>query len=78
MDSIIGQKLSVRDVESMVKSLKNDAEKPVQKNEKISYDFSSLKLKFETLGLKTVFKSNKMIVEFSDELQIEQFLSKIS
>lgn len=78
VDSIIGQKLSVRDVESMVKSLKNDAEKPVQKNEKISYDFSSLKLKFETLGLKTVFKSNKMIVEFSDELQIEQFLSKIS
>lgn len=78
VDSIIGQKLSVRDVESMVKSIKNDIDKPIQKNENIEYDFSLLKTKLENLGLKTSFKSNKMTVEFSDQAQIEQFLSKLS
>ncbi len=78
VDSIIGQKLSVRDVESMVKSMKNDIDRPEQKNEKIDYDFSQLKTKLENLGLKTTFKSNKMTLEFSDQAQIEQFLSQLS
>lgn len=78
VDSIIGQKLSVRDVENMVKSIKNDINKPIQKNEKVEYDYSALKIKLESLGLKTVFKANKMTVEFSNEAQIGKFLSNLS
>jgi ParB family chromosome partitioning protein len=79
VDSIIGQKLSVRDVESMVKSLKNDTQKsPVQEKENLGYDFSSLKKKLDSYRLKATFKSNKLTIEFSNELQIEQFLSKLS
>ena len=78
VDSIIGQKLSVRDVESMVKSIKNDFDKPAVKNEKEELDFSLLKTKLEDFGLKVSFKSNKMTVEFSDQDKIEQFLSQLS
>ena len=78
VDSIIGQKLSVRDVESMVKSIKNDFDRPVEKNEKEELDFSLLKTKLEDFGLKASFKSNKMTVEFSDQDKIEQFLSQLS
>ena len=78
VDSIIGQRLSVRDVESMVKSFKVDTEKSsTQEKEKIEYNFSALMKKIENYGLKATFKSNKMSIEFSNEQQIEQFLSKL-
>ena len=78
VDSIIGQRLSVRDVEGMVKSLKIDTEKSFSpEKEKIEYNFGKIKKKFENYGLKVTFKSNKMTIEFSGELQIEQFLSKL-
>ena len=79
VDSIIGQRLSVRDVESMVKSLKTDTERSsAEEKDHKEYDFSLLRKKFEYYGLKAIFKSNKMIVEFSDESQIKQFLLKLS
>jgi hypothetical protein len=63
----------------MVKSLKNDTQKsPVQEKENLGYDFSSLKKKLDSYRLKATFKSNKLTIEFSNELQIEQFLSKLS
>lgn len=78
VDSIIGQRLSVRDVEGMVKSLKTDTDKSIsQEKEKLEYNYNSIKKKFENYGLKASFKSNKMTIEFSNELQIEQFLSKL-
>ena len=78
VDSIIGQRLSVRDVEGMVKSLKIDTEKSSSlEKEKIEYNFNAIKKKFENYGLKATFKSNKMTIEFSNELQVEQFLSKL-
>jgi ParB family chromosome partitioning protein len=78
VDSIIGQRLSVRDIEGLVKSLKIDTEKSfTPEKEKIEYNFSKIKKKFENYGLKATFKFNKMTIEFSSELQIEQFLSKL-
>ena len=62
----------------MVKSIKNDFDKPAEKNEKEELDFSLLKTKLEDFGLKASFKSNKMTVEFSDQDKIEQFLSQLS
>ena len=64
----------------MVKSLKTDTDKSIsQEKEKLecNYNYNSIKKKFENYGLKASFKSNKMTIEFSNELQIEQFLSKL-
>ncbi|MDQ7045322.1 MAG: ParB/RepB/Spo0J family partition protein [Sulfurimonas sp.] len=76
--SIIGQKLSVRDVESMIKSKKSNdiitAQKPVEK----LYDFSHLQNKLNSLGLKTKTSSNKVTIEFDNEDQINKFLNKFT
>ena len=76
VNSIIGQKLSVREVESMVKGLK---ERPVAKtkslkNEK-SFDFSNLSTKLNEFGFKTSVKSNRITIDFTSEEDITAFLS---
>ena len=43
VDSIIGQKLSVRDVEQMVKSFKYETDRSIKKSEKEAFDFLKLK-----------------------------------
>ena len=75
VNSIIGQKLSVRDVESMTKSMKsNGYTTPVIKPEIISYDFSSIKERFSTFGLKVKTSNKTITLEFENENQIDEFL----
>lgn len=78
VNSIIGQKLSVREVEFMIKNMKTeeDVQKPVSK--KISYDFSNLKDKLEDFGFKYKTSGNKITLEFSSEDEISEFLSHLS
>ena len=78
VNSIIGQKLSVRDVESMIKSKKSQDTTPLTKPLKTSYDFSSLHDKFDLLGLKTKNSANKFTIEFDNEAQINDFLNKFT
>lgn len=78
VNSIIGQKLSVRDVESMIKNMKVDEPKKVSTSKKSSYDFSNLKDKFNSLGLKTKATNNKVTIEFDNEEQINDFLNKFT
>ena len=75
VNSIIGQKLSVREVEAMIKNMKETKVFTPQEKEKFSYDFSSIKERFDTLGYKSKFSQNKLTIEFEDENQIEQFLT---
>lgn len=75
VNSIIGQKLSVRDVEKMIKSMKDTPVKIAQKEEKKSYDFTPVKERFNSLGYHTKSSQNKLTIEFEDESQIEEFLS---
>ncbi|MDD2566413.1 MAG: ParB/RepB/Spo0J family partition protein [Thiovulaceae bacterium] len=76
VDSIIGQKLSVRDVEAMIKSMKEESRPSIkEKTESYGYDFSFIKQRFDTLGYKAKFSQNKCTIEFADEAQIESFLS---
>jgi len=78
VNSIIGQKLSVREVEYMIKNIKKD-KKNLSSKEKISqYDFSGIKNKFNSLGFKSKALNNKLTIEFKDEKQIEEFLNFIS
>lgn len=78
VNSIIGQKLSVREVESMIKSMKEDRVPSAPKTEKISYDFSIIKNRFDSLGFNSKSSNNKLTIQFDDENQVEEFLSYFS
>jgi len=80
VDTVIGQKLSVRETENLVKKLKN---KDLQKKEKpsISKEYADKLLKlqgvFEGFDIKSKIKSKNLILEFSDTTQIEKFIDKL-
>ncbi|NPA60403.1 MAG: ParB/RepB/Spo0J family partition protein [Epsilonproteobacteria bacterium] len=78
VNSIIGQKLSVREVESIIKNMKIQTNSPSAKRILPSYDFTKLKTKFNDLGLKVRAVENKLTIEFSDENEIDNFLNFIS
>jgi len=78
VNSIIGQKLSVRDVESMIKSLKEEPITKITTKKDVAYNFSDLKERFEFLGLKSKGSKNKITIEFNSESQIEDFLLLLS
>ncbi len=76
VNSIIGQKLSVRELEGMIKSIKNEK---IVKNKKINhlaYNFVDLEEKLNSFGLKTKVSINKITIEFENENKIEEFLKK--
>ncbi|MBD3823385.1 MAG: ParB/RepB/Spo0J family partition protein [Epsilonproteobacteria bacterium] len=78
VNSIIGQKLSVREVESIIKNMKQEPEiKRVVAEEK-TYDFSTLKSKMSDLGFAVKSSKNRLVVEFENESQLEQFYAFFS
>ena len=81
VNSIIGQKLSVREVESTIKNIKESAPSyTANTNSKSvpSYDFSDVKEKLKSLGFKSNSSKNKLSIEFNDENKIEEFLNYFS
>ena len=79
VNSIIGQKLSVREVEAMVKNMKTIKEvEKVKKPSIDTYNFDNLKTKFASFGLKTKTSTNKVTIEFDNEDQINDFLNKFT
>jgi ParB family chromosome partitioning protein len=77
VNSIVGQKLSVREVESMIKSMKKDKSKEKKSTEKFEYDYTQLKSRLDNLDLKYKIVQNKLTFEFLNEVEIEKFLSNI-
>jgi len=76
--SIIGQKLSVREVEAIVKSMKGGNALPSAKKPKeVTYDFSALKSKFSDLGFSVKTKSNEITLSFENEEDIERLLERL-
>ncbi len=77
-DTIIGQKLTVRDTEDLIKKLKSKAgTKVTKRNIKESIDKSKLQKvtkSLETLGFKSKISSSKVVINFSQESDIERFL----
>ena len=80
LNTILGQRLSVRDTENLVKKLKD---KTVPKEKKPGVEFQSfkpellkLKAKLDKFG-KISIKERKISIEFSEILQISEFLKKI-
>ncbi len=78
VNSIIGQKLSVREVESMIKSMKETKEMPKETPISAVYDFSGIENRFDSLGFKTKSSKNKLTIEFDNKIQIEDFLLQLS
>ena len=79
VNSIIGQKLSVREVESMVKKIKslNLPQKEVLKNSDNLYDFTDIKNRFQTLGFNHKITKNRLTIEFNSQEEIENFLDLV-
>ncbi len=78
VNSIIGQKLSVREVESMIKAMKNsDAVEIVEKKSSPKYNFDSLKNRFDSFGVKTKISQKSVTLEFESQEDIEAFMSHL-
>lgn len=78
LNSIVGQKLSVREVETMIKSMKNTEEKrePSQTDDEVLYDLSSAKEKLGQMGLRCKSAKNKLTITFDSQEEIDLFLSQ--
>ncbi|MGB5966257.1 MAG: ParB/RepB/Spo0J family partition protein [Sulfurimonadaceae bacterium] len=77
VDSIVGQKLTVRDVEAMTKSMKNSNEPVAKKVKRESFDFRALKGRFNDLGFNVKAKSNEITLSFDSEEEIENLLKRL-
>ncbi|WP_458701045.1 ParB/RepB/Spo0J family partition protein [Sulfurospirillum sp. 1307] len=80
VNTVIGQKLSVRDTEQLVKKSKiSDNEQIKKKKEDIKTleELESLKEKLSDIGLKTTIKSNTITIKFENNESISKFLEKI-
>lgn len=79
VDSIIGQKLSVRDVEQMAKNMKLPRDTTVSTEIKINeFNFDKLQNHFANIGIKTSKKGSKLTLEFDSNMQIDAFLATLS
>ncbi len=78
IDSIIGQKLSVRDVESMVKKIRLPSAPSAVPLESQKLDLALLKKRLHELGYKCGTKGDKLTIEFENNGQIESFLDALS
>jgi len=74
VNSIVGQKLSVRDVESMIKNIKEVKESAQPKTAFAEYDFSTLQARLNNLGFDAKTSKNRLTIEFANEMQIEELL----
>jgi ParB family chromosome partitioning protein len=81
VNSIIGQKLSVREVENMLKGMKNtqktSAKKVQTQEEDAGLNFVELSNALKKLGIKTASSSKKITLEFHTQEEIEQLLNKL-
>ena len=79
VNSIIGQKLSVREVESIIKGMKrpqNEAKKRLKsskQDETKQLYLMELHDKLKKLGIKSTVSSDKITLEFVDQSQVDSF-----
>ncbi len=78
VNSIVGQKLSVREVEAMIKDMKSNKSASSNKIETTPYDFADIKEIFNSLGYKIKTSNKSLTIEFDGESQIKDFLNYLS
>ncbi len=77
VNSIVGQKLSVRETETMIKSMKNKVDVVSKTTKTPSYDFSSLQEKFQNIGINVKTSKKTLTIEFNSQDEIDSFLQNI-
>jgi len=77
VNSIFGQKLSVRETEAMAKSMKNGIATKAPVKKAATLDFSAVQNYFKDTGFKTTVKSNKFTIEFNSEDDVLVFLARL-
>jgi len=77
VNSIVGQKLSVRETEAMMKNMKNSISLPAKTLKSISYDFQNIKNKFNNLGFNIKTSKKSFTIEFNSQEEIDSFLQNI-
>ncbi len=77
IDSVIGQKLSVRDTENIVKNYKGNAPAPVVKIATPSLLEKYANAIAETLPYKHKLKEKSIEISFENEKEVEEFLSQL-
>ncbi len=79
VNSIIGQKLSVRETEKIVKMIKEgNSSNKVEKSIKKIPNINTLSKKLKELGLNNKIKNNQIIIKFHNENEVLELLSKIN
>lgn len=83
VNSIIGQKLSVREVENIIKGMKQPqnstkrVSKPKQEDESGALYLMELHEKLKKLGIKSVVSADKITLEFIDQSQVDTFAKRL-
>ena len=76
-DTIVGQKLSVRDSEDLIKSIKGrtSQDEPIKKVQKDIKDIKNIIEKLTDLGFKSKKSGNKIIINVGDENEVTKLLN---
>jgi ParB family chromosome partitioning protein len=80
VDSIIGQKLSVRDVEATIKSMKQSTtqKEPKEASDELALNFTQHKKLLNDLGFYVKSSKNRLTIEFDSQDEADEFLSHLS
>ncbi len=78
VDSIMGQKLSVRELESLLKSARNINKSETTPTVDKKLDFTALQERLRTLNIKFTCKSDKITLQFHSDDDIATFLNKLN
>ncbi|MFV0482096.1 MAG: ParB/RepB/Spo0J family partition protein [Campylobacteraceae bacterium] len=82
VNTILGQHLSVRETENLVKQVKSGT-KPEAKTKKLSQNSDSLSTlgllteKLSSFGLKTKIKNNSLTINFKNQREVENFIEML-
>jgi ParB family chromosome partitioning protein len=78
VDTIIGQKLSVRETENLIRKYKTEGEKPEKIKQKKSIWITSFQDELKKiLPFKHKLKSNKLEISFENEAELQKFMEII-
>ncbi len=78
VDSIIGQKLSVRDLEHLLKNARNIKKSETTSSVDKILDFTALEERLRALNIRFTCKSDKMTLTFHSDDEIAAFLNKLN
>lgn len=84
LDSIIGQRLSVRETEALIKNLKEDTpqKNSVSRTKRTEHDNSAslheLVALMKEMGLNATLKGSKIILDFKEEREVRGFIKSLT